>query len=188
MPFAPAFSKFVGILPLQNAALEIIADNFLDALGWRRALDASTGTTNYARRQKTVQHSDPKFPALFVQIATESSELLGTGGITYERIFEVQIWLSQAISGGSITDGVNALSDELIRYYDATCMAWLSAPDSEWAQFFPAGSAGKIGNLIIRCTDAVFGQTQQGEAAEVAGQYARSVSFELVIKVTEVEG
>ena len=79
---------------------------------------------------------------------------------------------------------VDALAVDLLRWYDATVMAFLSAPPADWRANFPDDEA--VSKLQVWCTNAVFGQLQ--EARETAGKYLHSVAFELQVKLLESYG
>jgi hypothetical protein len=182
MPFVPAFDKWVGILPLQEAAKAIIEDNFTAALAWRCALDGSTPGSDYARIQFMQRHS-ADYPLLIIQAATETPLPLGTGGIQQAMIFDCEIFITKAITSGSLGEQTDELARETVRYLDATRMAFLSAADSEWLAEFPAGA--DAGKLKVWCSNVVFGQLEQSR--EVNGVYLHSVAFELQIRFIEAQ-
>jgi hypothetical protein len=182
MPFTPVFANWAGMLPIQEAAKAIIEADFVDALAWRCALDGSTPGDAYARIQFTQRHSQ-QYPLLIIQPATDTPEPLGSGGIRQAHVFDCEIFLTRAISTGNLGDAIDDLARDLVRYYDATVMAFLSAPDSDWVAEFPAGS--EAGKLQPWCTNAVFGQLQQSR--EVNGLYLHSVAFELQVNLIESE-
>lgn len=181
MAFDPVFNVWAGMLPIMNAAKRIIEDDFSAALAWRCALDSSTAGADYVRVQFSQAHSQ-NYPMLVIQPAQSIPDLLGTGGIQQRHVFDVEIFLTRAISGG-IVDGINELSSDLVRYYDATVMAFLSATGAQWTASLPASH--NVDEIKPFCTNAVFGQPIEGSARESAGQYMRSCAFELQVELIE---
>lgn len=182
MPWAPAFPDWGGMLPIMEAAKTIIERDVADALAWRAGLDSSTAGLAFTRVQLTQRHSQA-FPLLIIQPATNAPQALGTGGVQQQMVFDVEIFITKNAASGNPSDAIDELARELTRYYDATVMAFLSAPDSDWLANFPAGSdAGKIEPW---CTNAVFGQLQQSR--EVNSEYLHSVAFELQLRFIEAQ-
>lgn len=182
MPFTPAFENFGGLLPILTAAKTIIERDFAEALVWRCGLDGSTPGDAYARVQLTQRHSQA-YPLLIIQPATDTPTPLGSGGAQQAHVFDCEIFLTKAITSGNLSDAIDDLAKDLIRYYDATVAAFISAPDADWIADFPAGS--EVGKLQPWCTNAVFGQLQQSR--EVNGLYLHSVAFELQVNLIEAQ-
>lgn len=183
MAFTPIFTSYSGMLPIMKAAKAILESDFLDALTWRAALDGASVGEDFARIQFSQMHSQ-KFPLCVIQPAQDLPQQI-TGGLQQRHIFDVEIFITRAINTGSQVDGINALAEDLIRYYDATVAALTSATDAQWIANLPSGA--NIGGIRPFCTNGVFGQIQEGSARETAGQYLRSVAFELQIQMVEAE-
>lgn len=182
MPWAASFENWGGLLPILEAAKTILARDFADALAWRCDLDGSTPGSDYARIQFTQRHS-AVYPLLVIQPATSTPERLGAGGVQQRHVFDVEIFLTKSLVAATSADGVDDLARELVRYYDATVMALMSAADSDWEASLPAGA--DVGKFDPWCTNAVFGQLEQSR--EVNGEYLHSVAFELQINVIEAQ-
>lgn len=182
MPWQASFSTWAGLLPILEAARTIVARDMVDALAWRCALDASTPGDDYARIQFTQRHSQV-FPLLVIQPSTSTPELLGAGGVRQRHVFDVEIYLTKSLTPTTSAAGVEDLVRDLVRYADATTMALMSAPDSDWTASLPTGA--DVGRFEVFCTNYVFGQLEQSK--ETKGEYLHSVAFELQIALTEAE-
>lgn len=182
MPWTPAFPNFGGMLPIMEAARRIIDRDMTEALAWRSSLDGSTAGNPYARIQFTQRHS-AAFPLLIIQPATDAPAPLGSGGLVQLMVFDIEIFVTAAIVSGDLGQGIDDLARTLQRYYDATRMAFLSAPDSDWFADFPANE--EAGKIEPWCTNAVFGQLQQSR--EVNSEYLHSVAFELQLRFIEAQ-
>lgn len=176
MAWSPAYPNLAGVLPILQNARAIIEQDFADALAWAYGVNESGGP--YARIQYTQRHSQA-FPLLVIQPATSSPAATGQGGVLQSHVFDVEIYLTRAISAGNPSDSIDQLPQDLIRYLDATMMAFLSAPASAWRTNLGTDQ-GAVG---IWCTNIVFGQLQQ--AKEAAGNYLHSVAFELQVDLLE---
>lgn len=182
MPWTAKYANRAGMIPVLQNAKTIIERDQAAALVW--AFGAATPGANFARVQFTQRHS-AEYPLLIIQAATDTPSELGTGGILEQHVFDVEIFLTREISvASSFADEVDTLAVDLIRYYDATVMAFLSASASDWTANFPNGGVD-AGKVRVFCTNAVFGQLQQ--AKESAGKYLHSVAFELQVKLIESE-
>lgn len=183
MAFTPQIAAYVGLLPLLKAAKKIIEDDFEDALAWRCSLDSSTPGENYARIQTSQMHSR-NFPLLVIQPAQDRPGENVDQGVDQNQFFDVSIHIVRAI-GGTVppVEQIDAMAAELIRYYEATRWAFECATEAQWREFFPSGA--RTDRLAVRCAEGVFGQLIEGSAKESAGQYERSMDFELQIKFIE---
>src|SRR5262245_37881208 len=180
MPWTPLFPTLAGQLPLLLNAKAIIERDFEDALDW--AFGAGTPGPEYARIQFTQRHSR-LYPLLVIQAATSTPQPVDSGGMTQNHVFDVEIFLTRAISSGDLSAQIDDLAKDVIRYYDATVMSFLSASSSDWRANFPSGDdAGKVS---VWCGNAVFGQLLQSEEAQ--GEYLHSVAFELQIRLIEAQ-
>lgn len=175
--FTPIFPNLAGMIPLMAAAETIITEDFADALEW--AYGAATPGPVYARIQNSQRHSSD-YPLLILQPGTDNPAEIN-GGIQQDSIFDVEIFVTKDVNaGGSLVDD---LIRDLIRYYDATRMAWMSAGGARWRANFPAGEdASKI---RISCSNANFGQALPQRTK--GGLYLYSVAFELRIQLTEAQ-
>lgn len=182
MAFVPTFTTWAGALPILEAAKTIIERDIEEALAWRSDLDASTPGSVYARTQFTQRHSQV-FPLLVIQPATSTPTLLGAGGVRQVHVFDVEIYLTKSLTPATSATGVEDLVRELVRYADATMMAWMSAPDSDWSANLPADA--DVGRYEVFCTNFVFGQLEQSR--EVKGEYLHSVAFELQVSLIEAQ-
>lgn len=182
MAFTPKITAYVGLLPLLRAAKKIIEDDFAAALIWRCSLDASTPGADYARIQTSQMHSR-NFPLLTIQPAQDRPGENVDEGIDQNETFEVAISLVRAITTGDPVAQIDAQTADLIRYYDATRWALESATDAQWRQFFPASA--NAGPVKVQCGEGVFRQLVEGSATESAGQYERSMDFELQVNFFE---
>lgn len=182
MAFTPAWTNWGGLLPVMEAARSIIESDMAGALTWRSGLDGSTAGSTYARIQHTQRHSS-QYPLLVIQPATDTPAPLGTGGARQAHVFDVEIYLTKSIATSTPGDAHDDLVKELIRYYDATVHAFMSATDAQWTAHYPDDSEAKNGRIEVWCTNAVFGQLEK--AKEIAGLYLHSVAFELQVRLTE---
>jgi hypothetical protein len=180
MAWTPLFPNLAGQLPLLKSAKTIIERDFAEALAW--AFGAGTPGPVYQRIQFTQRHSRV-YPLLVIQAATSTPQPLSTGGLTQDHVFDVEIFLIRSISSGNLSDEIDTLAEDLIRYYDATVMSFLSASMADWRANFPASD--DAGKLQVWCTNAVFGQLLQ--SVEAQGEYLHSVAFELQVKLTEAQ-
>lgn len=180
MPFTPLFPLLAGQLPLLQNARRIIETDMKEALEW--AYGSAEAGPEYERIQFSTRHSR-SFPLLIIQPAGNNAELLEQGGLTQTHSFAVSIFLSDTdLTNDDQAGRINALTEALIRYYDATMMCFLSATRSQWRLNFPGAGADQAGvHVIVR--NAIYGQIAQ--AREEAGVYVRSVNFELLIRLTE---
>jgi hypothetical protein len=176
--FDPIYPEYAGMLPILASAQEIIERDMGDALIWRFGVNPVGD--NYARIQNTQMHSSD-YPLLIIQPATDDRDPLGVGGIVDRQVFDVEISLTRSIDSGDPIDGVNTLTRDLIRYYDATVMCFESAPGADWVSNFPGSEAQS--KVQVSCTAAVFGEIQA--AREVAGLYLRSMGFQLQVRFIE---
>lgn len=172
----------VGLAPILDAARIIVQAEMVNKLAWRYGLDSLPTPSDYARIQNTQMHSR-SYPLLIVQAAADNPALIGTGGVNQAHVFDVEIFLTKQMSGGSPVDAANELAIDLIRYYDATRRCWRAASYADWMQSFP--DTVPDNRIEIFCTAAVFGQLSV--AKEEAGLYMHSVAFELQVKYTESE-
>lgn len=179
MPFTPIFPDLAGQLPLLQNAAAIIRANFKDALEW--AYGVNEPGPEYSRIQYSTRHSR-EFPLLIIQPAGNNAALIEQGGIDQTHSFSVTIALAdQDINNDELPARIDALTQNTIRYYDATMMCFLSATRAEWRQNFPG--SGKQGGVHVSVRNAIYGQISR--ASEEAGVYVRSVNFELFIRLTE---
>lgn len=184
MPFVSAFEKYAGMLPVLEAAKAIVERDIAEALAWRSGLDGSTPGPAYVRVQFSQAHS-AEYPLLIIEPATDDGEPLGAGGIVQDMTLDCRIYITKALNSGDLQEKHADLTREIIRYYDATRMALLSAPDSDWREFFPASN--DTSKFKLFATSAVFALVEEGKAAEVAGQCLRSVGFELRVGFIEAQ-
>jgi hypothetical protein len=182
MAFQPIITNYVGMLPILQAAEQIIADDFAAALAWRCALDGSTPGANYARVQTEQMHSS-KYPLLVVQPAQDLPDWLGTGGIQQRQLFDVEIFLTTSVDTGDPLAQVRALTANLVRYYEATRWAFECATADQWTAFAPAGA--DIESVSVKCGQGGFVGIAPGTTKETAGMYARSMAFEMEVRFTE---
>jgi hypothetical protein len=182
MAWTPKYANRAGMIPVLQNAKAIVERDIGEALAW--AFGGGVPGDVFKRIQFTQRHS-AEYPLLIIQAATDTPSELGTGGLLEKHVFDVEIFLTREISVSSnFADEVDALAEDLIRYYDATVMAFLSASASDWTASFPGGGVD-AGKIRVFCTNAVFGQLQQ--AREVASKYLHSVAFELQVSLIESE-
>lgn len=182
MAWTPAFGDWAGLLPVLRNAKAIIERDIAEALVWAYGPNTPPATA-YSRIQFTQRHSR-EYPLLVIQAATDTPKALGSGGVEQEHVFDVQIYLTREVSTATNFGGeVDALAEDVIRFYDATVMAFLSASSSDWRANFPNDGAGKV---KVWCTNAVFGQLQV--STETGGKYLHDVAFELRVQLIESYG
>lgn len=184
MPFEPLFTNYIGMLPFLTAAKAIIESDFEDALAWRCGLDGSTPGDNYAAVQFSHMHSEV-FPLLVIQPGASNPDYATTGGMRQAHIFEAEIFITRPIGAGDPVAQFNAMAADLVRYLDATMWAFMAATLTQWQADLPAGA--NYGKLAVSCTDIVFGELIKGSEKESAGQYERSVAFELHVDLREAQ-
>lgn len=180
MPFTPLFPLLAGQLPLLLNARRIIEADMKDALEW--AYGTAEPGPVYERIQFSTRHSR-SFPLLIIQPAGNNAGLYEQGGVDQQHSFAVSIFLSDTDETNDDQAGrISKLTEALIRYYDATMMAFISATPAQWRQGFP-GSGAEQGGVKVTVRNAIYGQIAQPR--EEAGVYIRSVTFELFIRLTE---
>lgn len=179
MAFDPVYGVYVGMLPIQEAAAQIISDDFVDALAWRCGLDGSTPGADLARVQFINTHSR-QYPALIIHAGESRPSLLGTGGIEQFHIFECELFIAKSIDAGGVTTAANDLERELHRYFDAAAQAFASADANRWMQFAPDGA--NVDRVRVSFANVVF-----GNLLESNGLYRHSLAFELQVRLIEGE-
>lgn len=177
MAFDPIFPNWAGILPILQNARTIIERDIEEALAW--SFGASTPGPVYSRIQYTQRHSRV-YPLLVMQPATTTPEALN-GGVLQRHVFDCEIYLTRSIDSGNLSDEIDTLATDLIRYFDATMMCLLSAPASDWQTDLSDGQ----GKVRVWCTNGVFGQLFQSREAK--GEYLHSMAFELQVDLIESE-
>jgi len=183
MPWTPLFNNYAGMLPVLTAAKAIIERDQTDALAW--SFGADPAGPDFARIQ-TLQRFSRNYPLLIIQPARWSPDTLGAGGINQNHVFRVSIYCTKQLASGDPNDALEALTADLLRYFDAVCMAWWSAPSDDWYADFPGGvsDAGQ-GKVKIEFANGVFGNIETAVATN--GLYLLSMYFELQVSLTESE-
>lgn len=184
MAFEPTYTNWVGMLPFLTAAQAIIESDFSEALEWRCSLDGSTPGDDFAAIQFSHMHSEA-FPLFVIQPSASNPTRNGAGGINQAHVFDCEIFLTHAINQGDPVSQTNAAAAQLVRYLDAAMWALMAATSGQWQADFPAGA--NTGVVRVFCSEIVFGQLIKGSEQETAGQYERSVAFELQVSVLEAE-
>src|SRR5262245_13530498 len=140
MAWIPRFPNWAGVLPLLQNAKFIVGRDIAEALVW--AFGITTPGPVYKRIAFTQRHSQV-YPLLVIQTATHTSSEL-VGGVVQQAIFDVEIFLTRAISGSNPSDEIDVLAQDLVRYYDATVMAFISAKAADWRRNFDGADQGKV--------------------------------------------
>lgn len=182
MAFNPIFPTYAGLLPILKAAKGIAERDFVEALAWRCDLDGSTPGPDFARVQLAQMHS-AEYPLLIITPSDSDPEPLGVGGVKQTHIMAAEITVEKSITVDDAIPAHNALIEELIRYADAVMMVWQSATADDWQLNFPGNSQGVV---QVSCRNFIYGPILRSK--EEGGSYARSVAFELQVKLLESEG
>jgi len=178
MPWTPRFTNYAGILPILQNARTIIERDIVAALAWSYGSNPPGET--FARIQFTQRHSDV-FPLLTIEPAgTEFSEIVG--GIELVHTFACSVYLTQAVSSGNLSQVIDALPQNVIRYVDAVMMCFLSASPTDWR----ANMGSDQGKVTVSIGEITLGPLQEGQK-EAAGKYFHSGLFGLQVSLTESE-
>lgn len=179
MAWEPVFPDYAGLLPVMQNAKFIIQRDIKDALAW--AFGALDPGPEFVRIQYS-QHVSAEYPMLVIQPATDAPVRI-IGGILQSAVFACEIHVTASIDGDNDpTAQTDTLTETLMRYMDATRLAFLSAPTQDWRRNFAPGNVGKVETWV---TNGVYGQLADSEVID--STYLRSVAFELQLKFTESE-
>jgi hypothetical protein len=178
MPWTPRFANYAGILPILQNARTIIERDIDDALTWSYGSNPPGDT--FARIQFTQRHSDV-YPLLTIEPAgTEFNEI--TGGVELVHTFAVSIFLTAAISKGNLSQVIDELPQNVIRYIDAVTMCFMSASPADWR----VNLVSDQGKVTVSIGEITLGPLQEG-LKEAAGKYFHSGLFGLTVGLTESE-
>lgn len=177
MAFDPIFTNYAGMLPILKNARTIIERDIEAALVW--AFGANPPGEKFKRIQFVDRHSG-RYPQFSIEPALSDPTWI-TGGVEQTHTFDCAISLLRSIDGGILSEEIDHLPQDLIRYLDATLMVFMSAPAADWRVNL-SSEQGKV-DVQVRSID--FGRTV--ESVERKGQYFSSVSFQLIVSLTESE-
>ena len=179
MPWNPVYPDIAGMLPVLKNAHRIVNRDIVDALAW--AFGVNPPGAAYVRIQNSQHHSE-EYPLFIFQPAAGNPSRIGNGGINQEWVFDCEIFVTKSIDASENFDvAIETLTEDVIRYYDATTMVLLSAPLQDWIYQFPEPT--KAGTVDVWCSQIIFGQIEDSE--EKSGLYLRSVAFETTVKLLE---
>lgn len=177
MPFDPIFTNYAGMLPILQNARTIIERDIEAALSW------SYGVNPPGEKFKRIQYVDRhsgRYPQLSIEPALSDPTWI-TGGVQQVHTFDCTISLLRSIDGGVLSDEIDQLPQDLIRYLDATLMVFMSAPGADWR----VNLTSEQGKVEVQVQSIDFGRSV--ESIERKGQYFSNVSFQLVVSLTESE-
>ena len=178
MPFEPRFPNYCGMLPVLQNARAIIERDIADALEWAYGINKPGAP--FVRVQYTQRHSDV-FPLLTIEPGDIDFVEID-GGLQLVHTFACAIYLTAEISKGNLSAAIDQLPQDVLRYFDAVMMCFLSAPAADWRQNMTSDQ----GKVTVSIGDVTFGPLQQGQK-EADGKYFHSVFFGLEVSLTESE-